>query len=159
MELFQQINEDADVFKTIQQENELFEYYGFDPSEVVTSEYLTEIESAAQARAGERTWIQDIADKQKPKDPSMRRSPDDRKVPSDKVEMSSDKVRGEQTSPEVGDFVVLPSGRIAQVRKNFNGLVTLRDKESGKEGKLKEEKLKRSARKTKGGKVIWAIAR
>lgn len=117
MQLLKTLNEQAKEVELIHSDHLIFEKYGFDPSKVVTYKTLLEVSAAAIGRAGEHNWMHDLAkerDIYKPQEQNWRTSREDM-VDFEQEPTYKGKDRGENPTPQAGDLVILPGGRLTNI--------------------------------------------
>lgn len=117
MQLLKTLNEQAKEVELVHSDHLIFEKYGFDTSKVVTYKTLLEVSAAATGRAGERDWISDLArdkDIYKPQQQNWRTSREDM-VDFEQEPTYKGKDRGENPTPQAGDLVILPGGRLTNI--------------------------------------------
>lgn len=147
MELLKLLNEEASLLEAIETDRQIFVEHGFNPDEVITLAYLTEVERAAVARAGETSWARELAGA--PTETSAK------KAPADEIKMRQE--RGSKTEPQRGDLVLLPNGKVARIEKHFMKKVTIA--RGGKKAQVSADRLVASKKSGPNGEVIWAVKR
>lgn len=132
-------------------EKELYEQYGIDINEVYGVSPADPLggETRHERTAGERQWRSQAG----AQGPGSRewRAP----VQTDKsVPAPPSQQRGGQTSPQMGDTVILPQGGMGKVVKNFMGKITV----EGPQGQVVVDAAQIvGPGKGPGGEITWAI--